>query len=128
MAKIAFLSFPQYGHVFPEMPIVAELVRRGHRVTVFNEARFEAMSRQTGAAFVAYPDVMPHAAFTRALTDGDLVWWLQLLLTSALIRLSLCSHSGVARWVHYAVKQLSDPCDCLVRIWPQLVGNLTSVR
>jgi len=82
MAKIAFLSLPQYGHVFPEMPIVAELVRRGHQVTVFNEARFEAISRATGAAFIPYPDVMPHAAFTRALTEGDLVWWLQLLLTA----------------------------------------------
>ena len=81
MAKIAFLSLPQYGHVFPQMPIVAELVRRGHQVTVFNEPRFEAASRATGAAFIAYPEVFPHTAMADALTRGDLVHWLQLLLT-----------------------------------------------
>ncbi|QUQ64748.1 macrolide family glycosyltransferase [Kutzneria sp. CA-103260] len=33
MAHLAFVSLPAAGHVNPTLPLVAELVRRGHRVT-----------------------------------------------------------------------------------------------
>ena len=36
----AFVSIPAYGHVNPTLPLVAELVSRGHRVTYFTSADF----------------------------------------------------------------------------------------
>ncbi|XVS65936.1 hypothetical protein ACQPYE_07745 [Actinosynnema sp. CA-299493] len=33
MSHIAFLNIPGHGHVNPTLPVVTELVNRGHRVT-----------------------------------------------------------------------------------------------
>ncbi|WP_223986767.1 macrolide family glycosyltransferase [Arthrobacter sp. NicSoilB8] len=49
----AFVSIPAYGHVNPTLPLVAELVRRGHRVTYFTSADFEPRIRNAGADFLA---------------------------------------------------------------------------
>jgi UDP:flavonoid glycosyltransferase YjiC (YdhE family) len=49
----AFVSIPAYGHVNPTLPLVAELVSRGHRVTYFTAADFEPRIRDAGAAFYA---------------------------------------------------------------------------
>jgi MGT family glycosyltransferase len=49
----AFVSIPAHGHVNPTLPLVAELVRRGHRVTYFTSADFEPRIRNAGAAFHA---------------------------------------------------------------------------
>ena len=82
MARIVILSVPAYGHLNPVLPIAKELVRRGHRVTVFNEASFEAMIRPTGADFVAYPPVIHLEDFSRTLKDGDLVAWLAMIFVA----------------------------------------------
>ena len=50
---LAFVSIPAYGHVNPTLPLVAELAGRGHRVTYFTSADFEARIRNAGAAFHA---------------------------------------------------------------------------
>jgi UDP:flavonoid glycosyltransferase YjiC (YdhE family) len=42
---LAFVSIPAYGHVNPTLPLVAELVARGHRVTYFTSADFEPLIR-----------------------------------------------------------------------------------
>lgn len=47
----AFVSIPAHGHVNPTLPLVAELVGRGHRVTYFTAADFEPRIRAAGAAF-----------------------------------------------------------------------------
>ena len=49
----AFVSIPAYGHVNPTLPLVAELVSRGHRVTYFTSADFEPRIRNAGADFHA---------------------------------------------------------------------------
>jgi MGT family glycosyltransferase len=49
----AFVSIPAHGHVNPTLPLVAELVRRGHRVTYFTAADFEPQIRNAGADFQA---------------------------------------------------------------------------
>jgi UDP:flavonoid glycosyltransferase YjiC (YdhE family) len=41
MAKLFFFSIPAYGHVNPTLPVVTELVQRGHQVIYFNSTTFE---------------------------------------------------------------------------------------
>ena len=47
----AFICLPAAGHVNPTMPVVAELVRRGHRVTYATSAKYAAAVESAGAAF-----------------------------------------------------------------------------
>jgi MGT family glycosyltransferase len=121
MAKIVLLSLPAYGHVNPQLPVVAELVRRGHSLTVFNEASFGPLIRRTGADFVAYPPVLSVADLARVLHDGDLMRWLALILGSSgpLLRgilpelrrnrPDLLLFDGVAVWGEMAATNLRLP-------------------
>ncbi|WP_427135985.1 macrolide family glycosyltransferase [Pseudarthrobacter sp. S9] len=49
----SFISIPAAGHVNPTLPVVAELIRRGHRVTYFTSVDFEQRIRTVGATFRA---------------------------------------------------------------------------
>ena len=71
MAYIVILSVPAYGHLNPVLPIAQELVRRGHRVTIFNDRSFEHLIRPTGADFAAYPPgIIQLEDFSRTLRNG----------------------------------------------------------
>lgn len=50
----AFLPYPAYGHMMPVLPVMAELVARGHRVTCFTAEEFEDRVRATGARACRY--------------------------------------------------------------------------
>lgn len=122
MAKIAILSVPAYGHLNPVLPIAKELVRRGHRVTVFNDRSFEPLIRPTGAVFAAYPaGVIQLEDFSRTLKDGDLVAWLQMIflatgpLLAATVKAlrddppDLVVFDGVALWGEMLATKLRLP-------------------
>jgi len=47
----AFICLPATGHVNPTLPVVAELVRRGHRVTYATSAKYAAAVESAGATF-----------------------------------------------------------------------------
>jgi MGT family glycosyltransferase len=47
----AFVCLPATGHVYPTLPVVAELVRRGHRVTYATSAKYAAAVESAGALF-----------------------------------------------------------------------------
>ncbi|EST21299.1 hypothetical protein N566_27505 [Streptomycetaceae bacterium MP113-05] len=51
---VAFMPFPAFGHINTTLPIVAELVRRGHRVTFATNGRFEPLVAGTGADVLRY--------------------------------------------------------------------------
>lgn len=40
MASILVFGFPAHGHVYPTLPVVAELGERGHRVVYYTSERF----------------------------------------------------------------------------------------
>ncbi|MDQ6754181.1 MAG: glycosyl transferase [Actinomycetota bacterium] len=48
---IAFVCVPAAGHVYPSLAVVAELVRRGHRVTYATSAKYAEAVRNAGATF-----------------------------------------------------------------------------
>ncbi|VVJ20841.1 Uncharacterised protein [Amycolatopsis camponoti] len=58
---IAVFSFPAYAHVAPVLPVVAELVRRGHRVTFAVVDEFAAKVTATGAEVLPYTSTFPWA-------------------------------------------------------------------
>jgi MGT family glycosyltransferase len=72
MAHIAFVALPAAGHVNPTLPLVAELVRRGHRVTYAAGADHAEAITATGAT--ALPartgSVRPTGSLHRMLLDG----------------------------------------------------------
>jgi hypothetical protein len=121
LAHIVILSVPAYGHLNPVLPIARELVQRGHRVTIFNEASFEPLIRPTGADFVAYPPVLHLEDFSRTLKDGDLIAWLEMifLATAPLLSFSakklrgnppdLLVFDGVALWGEMLATKLRLP-------------------
>ncbi|MFI5732968.1 hypothetical protein ACIA49_22815 [Kribbella sp. NPDC051587] len=49
---IAFLTIPAAGHLNPTLPLVAELVRRGHRVTYATGPSYRSAVKAAGATFV----------------------------------------------------------------------------
>jgi len=121
MANLVVLSLPAYGHVNPLLPIVAELVQRGHVVRVFGGREFEASIRQAGGRFVPYGPGLSQADLMRNLTDGDLVRWLALILgaTGPLLggvldelqrdRPDLLVFDGTAVWGEMAATKLRLP-------------------
>ena len=81
MSKIVIISLPAFGHLIPMLGPIAELVRRGNDVVVYNEADFEQLIRATGAKFVPYPPgILTMLDFAKALKNGNLINALELLL------------------------------------------------
>lgn len=121
MASIVLLSVPAYGHLNPVLPIARELVRRGHDVTVFNEASFGPLIAATGARFAAYPPVIHLDDFARTLRDGDMIAWIEMIFRAtgpllAATRAALAAappdiivHDGVAVWGEMLAAQLRRP-------------------
>jgi len=54
MRHLAFLPYPAYGHMMPALPVIAELVARGHRVSCFTNAEFTGKVAATGASALLY--------------------------------------------------------------------------
>ncbi|WP_373293086.1 macrolide family glycosyltransferase [Saccharothrix coeruleofusca] len=61
LSHIAFLNIPGHGHVNPTLPVVAELVARGHRVGYAVDDTFAAAVERAGATPVRYETTLPAA-------------------------------------------------------------------
>jgi len=121
LARIAVLSVPAYGHLNPVLPIARELVRRGHDVTVFNEASFGPLIEATGAAFAAYPPVIHLDDFARTLRRGDMIAWIEMIFRATGPLLGACRkalradppdlvvYDGVAVWGEMLAMRLGRP-------------------
>ncbi|MFI8091867.1 macrolide family glycosyltransferase [Streptomyces sp. NPDC086080] len=59
---IGVFTFPAYAHIAPAVPMLAELVRRGHRVSCLVPERFGDLVRGAGAEPVVYPSTFPWAS------------------------------------------------------------------
>lgn len=121
MAQIVFLSVPAYGHLNPVLPIIAELVRRGHSVTVFDEPPFEPVFRATGADFVAYPKAMSMEDMATVLLRGDMIETFELFVHAAAPLYDFCFRrlrnkrpdalviDGIALWGEMVGRRLGIP-------------------
>jgi MGT family glycosyltransferase len=57
--RVLFVGLAGHGHVTPTLPLVAELVRRGHRVEYACGPEFSEAIGQAGAEWVALPGLAP---------------------------------------------------------------------
>ncbi|MEU7823823.1 macrolide family glycosyltransferase [Catellatospora sp. NPDC049133] len=62
MSRVAFLNVGMHGHVNPTLPLVAELVRRGHSVTYHTTPAFAEQIAATGARVFLYSGDEPPLA------------------------------------------------------------------
>jgi MGT family glycosyltransferase len=59
---IVMVGVPAYGHMNPHLPVLAELVARGHRVEVTTPSGFAPAVAATGATVVPVTSVLPDEA------------------------------------------------------------------
>jgi len=62
MSKIVFFSIPAHGHTNPTIPVVTELVNRGHQVWYYSFLEFQGKIEGAGATFVACDKFLPQAS------------------------------------------------------------------
>ena len=65
MPGALFVNIPARGHIHPTLPVVADLVALGERVTYCLPAEDEALIRPTGAGFRAVGNALPEAGDRR---------------------------------------------------------------
>jgi MGT family glycosyltransferase len=66
---VAFVNYPAHGHVNPTLPVVAELVRRGHRVSYVVAEQFADVVRDAGATALPYRSHVPRSWDTVAIPE-----------------------------------------------------------
>ncbi|MCI2255774.1 glucosyltransferase [Domibacillus sp. PGB-M46] len=59
MSKIVFFSIPAHGHTNPTLPVVSELVKRGHKVWYYSFSEFQKKIEETGAKFISCDKFLP---------------------------------------------------------------------
>ncbi len=69
MPKAVFFNVPAHRHVNPSLPLVAELVERGHEITYFVTESFRQKVEATGATVQIY-DAIEDDYFERRGLNG----------------------------------------------------------
>lgn len=54
MPKALFFNVPAHGHINPSLPLVTELVKRGHQIDYFGTDNYRAQIEAAGATFQRY--------------------------------------------------------------------------
>src|SRR4051794_359404 len=68
--KIAYIGIPAHGHTNPTLPVMRELVARGHVALYYNAAWFREKVSPTRVDFRAYPEPLPdERVVTEALAE-----------------------------------------------------------
>ncbi|MGI5290081.1 macrolide family glycosyltransferase [Nonomuraea polychroma] len=116
MSTIAFLNIAMHGHINPTLPVVAELVRRGHSVTYHTSPAFSKEIEATGATVCLYPggdQPFPDPPMPLTLLDG-LAHAAVALLPAVLsdlrrVRPDLIVHGAACPWGAVAAGELGVP-------------------
>ncbi|MBQ0890192.1 oleandomycin glycosyltransferase [Streptomyces sp. RM72] len=116
MSTVAFLGIAMHGHINPTLPIVAELVRRGHRVTYHTSPAFSEEIAATGADVrltpggdMPLPDPPVPLVLMRELAAGSLGILPPLLDELRRIRPDLIVHDSACLWGAVAARELAVP-------------------
>ncbi|MEV6651930.1 macrolide family glycosyltransferase [Streptomyces sp. NPDC051219] len=116
MSTIAFLNIAMHGRVNPTLPVVAELVRRGHSVTYHTSPAFREEIEAAGATVFLYPggdQPLPDPPTPVTLMEGlasTAVRLLPAVLTDLRrIRPHLIVHDNACPWGAVAARELKVP-------------------
>ena len=80
---IAFVSLPAHGHVNPTLPVVAELVRRGWRISYVTAERFGPVVEKSGATLVPTAGRLPGGPGPGRLSPAVLAGFLERITADA---------------------------------------------
>ncbi|CAM5576223.1 hypothetical protein STENM327S_06645 [Streptomyces tendae] len=116
MSTVAFLNIGMHGHVNPTLPVVSELVKRGHKVTYHIWPSFRAAIENTGAEVRLYsggapplPDPVTPLTLLEALA-GTAVRLLPTVLAELRdIGPDLIVHDNTCPWGAVAARELGVP-------------------
>jgi MGT family glycosyltransferase len=62
MSKIVFFSIPAHGHTNPTLPVVSELVSKGHEVWYYSFMEFQEKIEGVGAKFISCDEYLPQVS------------------------------------------------------------------
>ncbi|MFJ8107696.1 macrolide family glycosyltransferase [Streptomyces sp. NPDC096132] len=116
MSAIAFLNIAMHGRVNPTLPVVADLVRRGHTVTYHTSPAFRGEIEAAGATVCLYPggdQPLPDPPTPLTLLEGlagAAVRMLPAVLTDLRrVRPDLIVHDSACPWGAVAARELGVP-------------------
>ncbi len=81
---VAFLPYPAFGHTMPVLPLIAEMVRRGHQVTCFTSPAFLERVEATGARPVLYESELETRPATDWFTLDEVHWMMTNLVNNTM--------------------------------------------
>jgi MGT family glycosyltransferase len=116
MSTVAFLSIAMHGRVNPTLPVVAELVRRGHAVSYHTSPAFRAEIEAAGATVHLYPggdQPLPDPPIPLTLLEGLAASAVRLLpaviADLRAVRPDLVVHDAACPWGAVAARELGVP-------------------
>nr|WP_221375060.1 macrolide family glycosyltransferase [Actinoplanes polyasparticus] len=116
MSTIAFLNIAMHGRVNPTLPVVAELVRRGHTVIYHTSPAFAAKVEAAGATVHLYPggeqplpDPPTPLTLLRGLAEAAVGLLPAVLTDLRRVRPDLIVHDSACPWGLVAARQLGVP-------------------
>ncbi|TKK83940.1 oleandomycin glycosyltransferase [Herbidospora galbida] len=120
MSTVAFVNLAMHGHVNPTLPVVAELVRRGHSVSYHTSPAFARSVEATGAGVRLYTGgdrPLPGPPMPLTLLDGLARTTVELLPSVVAdlreIRPDLVVHGAACPWGAVAACELGVPAAAL---------------
>ncbi|MEU6203574.1 macrolide family glycosyltransferase [Micromonospora musae] len=116
MSRIAFLNIAMHGHINPTLPVVSELVRRGHSVTYHAARAYAEEIAATGARVLDYRgDDVPMAGPPTPVTLMEQLARIAVRVLPAVLaelreaRPDLIVHDSLCPWGPVAARELDVP-------------------
>jgi len=118
MKKIVVFSFFAHGHINPIVPVIRDLVKKGHQVTFYGTQEFKAKITSTGADFKTYPPNIydfDHIISRDMIVFGDKLvekseyTAKELLSTFKKDRPDFIIHDGLCLWAKLIASRLKIP-------------------
>jgi hypothetical protein len=125
MPKIAYIGLPAHGHTNPTLPVMKELVERGHEVLYYNAEWFRAKVEPTGVTYRPLPEPLPterevSEALHELIDASSIISRIAPHLTRFLInefeqeRPHLVIYDSTAMWGYIAARTHNIPNICFV--------------